>query len=168
MSRMDTPECVGLCRKTSPLEGVRLPPSIKQRPRRADWVALPRRLDARWCRPTHSPPHFGPRVFRFASAHASLFSCAMWRWSFFDRWHDFGLLVLRAGVGAVFLFIHGFPKLADSDSWARVGRAVSYLGIGFAHQTWGFAAILAMTAGAACLILGFLHRLAALILTITM
>lgn len=92
----------------------------------------------------------------------------MWRWSFFDRWHDFGLLVLRAGVGAVFLFIHGFPKLADSDSWARVGRAVSYLGIGFAHQTWGFAAILAMTAGAACLILGFLHRLAALILTITM
>ncbi|MBC8010846.1 MAG: DoxX family protein [Burkholderiales bacterium] len=92
----------------------------------------------------------------------------MWRWSYFDRWHDLGLLVLRTGVGAVFLFIHGIPKLTDPSSWARIGRAVSYLGIDFAHQSWGLAAILAMTAGATCLILGFLQRPAALLLTITM
>lgn len=92
----------------------------------------------------------------------------MFRWAFLDRFHDLGLLLLRAGVGAVFLLIHGFPKLADPASWARVGRAVSYLGVDFGHQTWGFAAILSMTLGAVCLILGFAHRPAALALTVTM
>jgi putative oxidoreductase len=90
------------------------------------------------------------------------------RWSFLDRYQDFGLLLLRAGVGALFLFIHGLPKLADPGSWAATGRAVGYLGIQFGHQVWGFAAVIAMTLGAACLILGFLHRPAALALTITM
>lgn len=91
------------------------------------------------------------------------------RWAFLDRYQDFGLLLLRAGVGSVFLFIHGFPRLADGAAeWARVGRAVSYLGIKFGYVWWGFAAVLAMTLGAVCLILGYLHRPAALTLTITM
>ena len=47
----------------------------------------------------------------------------MFRWDFLDRFHDLGLLVLRAGVGSVFLLIHGFPKLTDPDSWSRTGRA---------------------------------------------
>ncbi len=92
----------------------------------------------------------------------------MFRWDFLDRFHDLGLLVLRAGVGSVFLLIHGFPKLTDPDSWSRTGRAVSYLGVGFGHQVFGLLAILAMTAGAVCLILGVLHRPAALALTLTM
>ncbi len=90
------------------------------------------------------------------------------RWAFLDRFHDLGLLILRAGVGLVFLLIHGLPKLLDTGSWARTGRSVSYLGINFGHQVWGFAAILAMTLGAACLVLGWLHRPAALALTVTM
>jgi putative oxidoreductase len=90
------------------------------------------------------------------------------RWAFLDRYHDLGLLLLRVGVGALFLFIHGLPKLLDPASWARIGRSVSYLGIQFGHQVWGFAAVLAMTLGAVCLVLGFLHRPAALALTITM
>ena len=92
----------------------------------------------------------------------------MLRWSFLDRFQDLGLLVLRAGIGAIFLLIHGFPKLSEPACWTRVGRAVSYLGIDFGHQVWGFAAILAMTLGAVCLILGFAHRPAAFALTITM
>jgi putative oxidoreductase len=91
------------------------------------------------------------------------------RWSYLDRFTDLGLLVLRAGIGAIFLLIHGLPRLvADSRAWARVGRAVGYLGIHFGHAWWGLIAILAMTAGAICLILGFLHRPAALALTLTM
>ena len=91
------------------------------------------------------------------------------RWAFLDRYQDVGLLLLRAGVGSVFLFIHGFPRLAEGAAeWARVGRAVSYLGIKFGYAGWGFAAVLAMTLGAACLILGFLHRPAALALAVTM
>jgi putative oxidoreductase len=93
----------------------------------------------------------------------------MFRWSFLDRFTDLGLLVLRAGVGAIFLFIHGLPRLvADSQVWSRVGRAVGYLGIDSGHAWWGLAAIVAMTAGAVCLIVGFLHRPAALALTVTM
>jgi putative oxidoreductase len=90
------------------------------------------------------------------------------RWSFLDAFHDVGLLVLRVGVGLVFLFIHGLPKLLDPVSWARTGRSVSYLGIDFGHQVWGFAAILAMTLGAFCLVTGLLHRPAALALAVTM
>lgn len=92
----------------------------------------------------------------------------MLRWSFLDRYHDGGLLLLRGSVGGVVLLVHGLPKLIDPPSWAKVGRAVSYLGIGFGHQVWGLAAILAMTLGAVCLIVGFLHRPAALALAITL
>lgn len=92
----------------------------------------------------------------------------MFRWAFLDRCQDLGLLVLRAGVGLSFLLLHGFHRLADPASWSGVGRAVSYLGIGFGYQVWGFLAILSMTLGALCLILGFAHRPAALALTVTM
>jgi uncharacterized membrane protein YphA (DoxX/SURF4 family) len=40
--------------------------------------------------------------------------------------------------------------------------------VNFGHQVWGLLAILAMTAGAVCLMLGVLHRPAALALTLTM
>lgn len=90
------------------------------------------------------------------------------RWQSLDRCHDFGLLVLRAGVGAVFLCIHGFAKLSDPGSWSGVGRAVSYLGIKFGYPAWGLAALIAMTLGAVCMILGWAHRPAALALTLTM
>lgn len=93
----------------------------------------------------------------------------MLRLSFLDRFQDLGLLILRVGIGVIFLCIHGFSRLADGMAgWRRVGRAVSYLGIDFGHVWWGLAAVLAMTAGALCLILGWLHRPAALLLTITM
>lgn len=91
------------------------------------------------------------------------------RWKFLDRWHDAGLLILRGGVGTVFLGIHGVPLLSEGGSgWSNIGRAVSYLGIHTGYIWWGFAAMLAMTVGAACLILGLFHRVAALVLTITM
>lgn len=92
----------------------------------------------------------------------------MLRWQFLDRAQDLGVLVLRAGTGSLLLFLHGLPKLADPASWARTGRAVSYLGVNFGHQIWGFAAVLALTLGALGLVLGWLHRPAALALTITM
>ncbi len=93
----------------------------------------------------------------------------MLHWSFLDRFTDLGLLVLRVGIGTIFLFIHGLPRLvADTQAWSRVGRAVAYLGIDSGHAWWGLAAIVAMTGGAVCLILGYLHRPAALALTITM
>jgi putative oxidoreductase len=92
----------------------------------------------------------------------------MLRWAFLDPCRDFGLLVLRAGIGGVLLLLHGLPKLTDPASWARLGRAMSYLGVEAGHAVWGFAAVLSLTLGALFLILGFAHRPAALALAVTM
>lgn len=93
----------------------------------------------------------------------------MSNWRALDRFQDLGLLVLRTGIGGVFITLHGLPHLAGgAKNWARVGRAVGYLGIGSGHVWWGLAALLAMTLGALGLILGVWHRPAALALTITM
>jgi putative oxidoreductase len=92
----------------------------------------------------------------------------MFRWACLDRFQDLGLLVLRVGVGLSFLLLHGFSKLVNPSSWEDVGRAVSYLGIKFGYEVWGFAAVLSMTLGALCLVLGWAHRPAALALTLTM
>jgi putative oxidoreductase len=91
------------------------------------------------------------------------------KWKSLDGCADFGLLVIRVGIGALFLIVHGFPKLAGGAAqWASVGRAVSYLGIKFGYAGWGFAATLAETLGGLLLILGFAHRPAALALFVTM
>ena len=38
------------------------------------------------------------------------------------RFHDLGLLLLRIGLGVVFV-VHGFPKLAGGPAaWAGLGR----------------------------------------------
>ncbi|MET0263859.1 MAG: DoxX family protein [Rariglobus sp.] len=91
------------------------------------------------------------------------------KWKSLDRWSDFGLLVMRIGIGTLFMLVHGFPKLAGGvDKWESVGRAVSYLGIKFGYAGWGFAAATAETLGGLLLILGFAHRPAALALFVTM
>lgn len=91
------------------------------------------------------------------------------RWSALDRCTDAGLLIIRAGVGALFLFHHGWPRLLGGrESWADVGRAMGYLDIKFGYPVWGLLALLAETLGGLCLILGFAHRPAALALALTM
>ncbi len=91
------------------------------------------------------------------------------RWSQLDRFHDLGLLILRVGIGLMFVCLYGWEKLAGGiDTWAGVGKAVSYLGIKFAYPLWGFLAAMAEFVGGVCLILGFMHRPAALALSITM
>ena len=91
------------------------------------------------------------------------------KWKSLDQFSDFGLLTIRAGIGALFMIVHGFPKLAGGpDTWASVGRAVSYLGIKFGYTGWGFAASVAETLGGLLLIIGFAHRPAALALFVTM
>lgn len=91
------------------------------------------------------------------------------KWQSLDRWSDFGLLIMRVGIGALFTFVHGYPKLAGGpDKWESVGKAMGYLNIDFGHTAWGFAAALAETFGGLLLILGWAHRPAALALFTTM
>ncbi len=91
------------------------------------------------------------------------------KWPWFDRWTDVGLLIMRVGIGALFMIVHGFPKIAGGPSkWESVGKAMGYLNIDFGHTAWGFAAAVAETLGGLLLILGWGHRPAALALFVTM
>jgi len=87
---------------------------------------------------------------------------------FLAKYREEGLLLLRLGLGAMFL-MHGWPKLIGGpDQWAKLGRAVGYLGIDFFPAGWGFMAALSEFGGGICLILGLYFRPACLLLTATL
>lgn len=82
---------------------------------------------------------------------------------------DIGLLVIRVGVGLMFLFVHGGPKLmAGPPMWEQVGGAMAVVGIGVAPVFWGFMAALSEGLGGLLLALGLFTRPAALFMTLTM
>lgn len=81
---------------------------------------------------------------------------------------NFGLLLLRVGIGVMFI-LHGWPKLAGgAERWEAIGQNMELLGIGFAPVFWGFMAGFAEVAGGFMLILGLLFRPAVMLLLITM
>ena len=79
-----------------------------------------------------------------------------------------GLLVLRIGIGIIFIF-HGFPKLMGGvETWTQLGSTMSVMGITFAPVFWGFMAAATEVGGGLFIIFGLLHRLVALMLIFTM
>ncbi len=87
---------------------------------------------------------------------------------FLDKYRDTGLLILRVGIGVMFIF-HGYPKLtAGPETWAMIGGSMKVLGIGFAQTAWGFMAALSECAGGILLVLGFFTRPACFFLLTTM
>ena len=85
------------------------------------------------------------------------------------KFRDWGLLFLRVALGAFYLYVHGWHKLAGGvHAWREIGLAVRYVGIHFAPVFWGLMAALSETLGCVLLILGFLFRPACLALLITL
>ena len=79
-----------------------------------------------------------------------------------------GLLILRLGLGAMFIW-HGYGKITGGpELWIKLGQATSVVGIHFAPKIFGFLAALSEFGGGICLVLGFLTRPAALMMAITM
>ena len=79
-----------------------------------------------------------------------------------------GLLVLRVGIGVIFVF-HGLPKLMGGvETWTQLGSTMSVMGITFAPAFWGFMAAATEVGGGLFIIFGLLHRLVALMLIFTM
>ena len=79
-----------------------------------------------------------------------------------------GLLVLRLGIGIIFI-IHGLPKLMGGvETWTQLGGAMSMMGISFAPAFWGFMAAATEAIGGLFIILGLLHRPTAALLVFTM
>ena len=81
---------------------------------------------------------------------------------------DKGLLILRLGIGIMFL-LHGFPKLLGGPVvWEGLGGAMSSFGITFVPQFWGFMAAFSEFVGAICLITGVCVRPASFLMLATM
>ena len=85
-----------------------------------------------------------------------------------DNCRDVGLLILRVGIGTMFV-LHGLPKIQGGVAmWEKLGMAVGNFGIHFAPVFFGFMAALAEFGGGICLILGFCSRLACIFMFISM
>ena len=75
-----------------------------------------------------------------------------------DALVDLGLLVLRVGIGIIFIF-HGFPKLIGGvETWTQIGSTMSLIGINFAPTFWGFMAAFAEAVGGVPIVFGLMHR----------
>ncbi len=79
-----------------------------------------------------------------------------------------GLLLLRLGVGIVFI-MHGWPKISGGPAqWEKIGSSMGDIGIHFLPVFWGFTAAIAEFGGGILLILGVLFRPACIFMLITM
>ena len=88
--------------------------------------------------------------------------------SFLSSFSDFGLLVMRTGLGLM-MIVHGWPKLAaGAEKWEKLGGAMTHIGVDVAPQFWGFMASMTEVFGGLFLILGFLTRLSSAMLTFVM
>lgn len=74
---------------------------------------------------------------------------------------DYGLLVLRVGLGIIYL-IHGSLKIqGGKQAWLWLGSQMSVVGISCCPLFWGILAILAEVSGGLLLLVGFKTRFAA-------
>lgn len=88
---------------------------------------------------------------------------------FLGKFKDLGLLITRLGVGIMFVFVHGGPKMmAGPDMWVKLGGAMGNLGVTFAPTFWGFMSAFAEFGGGILLILGFMTRPACALLCFNM
>lgn len=82
---------------------------------------------------------------------------------------DFGLLILRFGIGCM-IAMHGYPKLVGgAERWESLAQyGLPFLPEGIISSAFGLAAALAEFAGGILLILGGYHRFVCGTLAITM
>ena len=85
-----------------------------------------------------------------------------------DAYRDTGLLILRTGIGILFI-IGGYAKLSRGpESWEILGGALNAIGIYFAPKFMGFMAAISEFVGGILLILGLGTRIACFFLLCTM
>ena len=90
-------------------------------------------------------------------------------WAILSRNRDAGLLILRLTLGALFIWAHGWDKLAGGTGlWHDLGGAMKHFGISFWPTFWGFLATMAETAGIVLFMIGLAFRPACLVIAITM
>lgn len=82
------------------------------------------------------------------------------------NYKNFGLLIIRIGLGIMFIY-HGVPKLTGGvKTWEMLGHATSSVGIHFWPVVWGLLAALVEAVGGFLLIIGLAFRPVCLLLLI--
>lgn len=81
---------------------------------------------------------------------------------------DFGLLLLRTGVGAIFVR-YGFEHMrAGTTTWHWLGSQMALIGINFAPAAWGLLAACSEGIGGLLCIIGFKTRIATFFISAVM
>jgi len=84
------------------------------------------------------------------------------------NYKNFGLLVIRVGLGIMFIY-HGYPKLGGGiKMWEELGNSTKYIGIHFWPVVWGLLCAVVETFGGFLLILGLAFRPVCLLLMINL
>lgn len=84
------------------------------------------------------------------------------------KYKDFGLLLLRVGLGVMYI-MHGYPKLLGGpERWEAIGGAMKEMNITFYPVFWGFMAGLVETVGGVLLIFGLFFRPATIFIAFMM
>jgi putative oxidoreductase len=86
------------------------------------------------------------------------------------KYRDYGLLLLRVGIGLMFVTVHGYPKISGGvQTWTGLGKTFnSLVGVSFIPVFWGFMGAISEFVGGMCLITGFLFRPACVLISFTM
>ena len=84
------------------------------------------------------------------------------------KYPDLGLLIIRVGLGALFVY-HGFPKLTGgTGEWTDLGNHMEIIGITFWPAFWGFLIAFSEVFGGIFLIFGILFKIACFFLLFTL
>ncbi|HWR42011.1 DoxX family protein [Sporomusa sp.] len=85
-----------------------------------------------------------------------------------DKHRELGILLLRLGIGLMFVY-HGWPKISGGvETWVKLGAAMKFLGMGFAPEFWGFMSAATEFFGGILIAIGLLTRPVAMFLTFNM
>lgn len=83
-------------------------------------------------------------------------------------YRNIGLLIIRIGLGIMFM-LHGYPKMfGGPEMWVEVGSAMQFLGIDFAPMFFGFMAGVTEFFGGIFLLVGLFFTPSILLLIVVM
>jgi putative oxidoreductase len=84
------------------------------------------------------------------------------------NYKNFGLLIIRVGLGIMFIY-HGYPKIIGGPhKWEQLGGAINTIGIHFWPMLWGLLAALTEAVGGILLIIGLAFRPVCVLLVINL
>ncbi|WP_439695069.1 DoxX family protein [Mucilaginibacter sp. AW1-7] len=84
------------------------------------------------------------------------------------NYKNFGLLIIRVGLGVMFIY-HGYPKLMGGPKeWTELGGSMKYIGIHFLPMVWGLLAAVTELLGGFLLIIGLAFRPVCILLFINL